>query len=164
MNDPKIRENFIVKVFSFYRLQNLFNKDFSIGGLVRFHTQQKFLLLAHSRKYYDLLGQLVANSKSLNKTDLNAKYGKTFMEAMAFKATTKKNTDVLLHMMGFLKKILTKGEKEDIEGKINLLENVDGIANAITDGEKLLNNEQGVIDYLIIIMDYYQYHSNSLVN
>ena len=36
------------------------------------------------------------------------------MEAMALKATTKKNTDVLLHMMGFLKKILTKGEKEDI--------------------------------------------------
>ena len=27
LNDPKIRENFIVKVFSFYRLQNLFNKD-----------------------------------------------------------------------------------------------------------------------------------------
>ena len=44
-----------------------------------------------------------------------------------------------------------KGEKEDIEGKINLLENVDGIANAITDGAKLLNNEQGVIDSLIII-------------
>ena len=36
------------------------------------------------------------------------------MEALTFKATPKKNTDVLLHMMGFLKKILSKGEKEDI--------------------------------------------------
>ena len=114
LNDPKIRENFIVKVFSFNRLQNLFNKDFSIGALVRFHTQQKFLLLAHSRKHYDSLGQLVAKSKSLNKADVKAEYGKIFMETMAFKATTKKNTDVLLHMMGFLKKILGKGEKEDI--------------------------------------------------
>ena len=44
-----------------------------------------------------------------------------------------------------------KGEKEEIEGKINLLENVDGIANAITEGEVLLNREQGVINYLTII-------------
>lgn len=44
-----------------------------------------------------------------------------------------------------------KGEKDDIERKINLLENIDGIINAITDGERLLNNEQGVIDYLTII-------------
>ena len=36
------------------------------------------------------------------------------MEALACKATPKKNTDVLLHMMGFLKKIIPIGEKEDI--------------------------------------------------
>ena len=36
------------------------------------------------------------------------------MEAFFLKSTPKKNTDVLLHMMGFLKKILTKSEKEDI--------------------------------------------------
>ena len=65
LNDPRIRENFIVKVFSFYRLQNLFKKNFSIGGLVKFHTQQKYLLLAHSRKHYDVLGQLVSKPKSL---------------------------------------------------------------------------------------------------
>ena len=36
------------------------------------------------------------------------------MEALTSKSTPKKNTDVLLHMMGFLKKLLTKIEKEDI--------------------------------------------------
>ena len=36
------------------------------------------------------------------------------MKAFSFKSTPKKNTDVLLHMMGFLKKILPKGEKKDI--------------------------------------------------
>ena len=44
-----------------------------------------------------------------------------------------------------------KGEKEDIEDKINLLENIDGISNAIYEGKDLLNNEQGVINYLQII-------------
>ena len=114
LNDPRIRENFIVKVFSFSRLKDLFQIKFSIGELVRFHTQQKFLLLAHSRKHYDELGQLVAKPKSLTRQALKEKYGNIFMEALTFKATPKKNTDVLLHMMGFLKKILSKGEKEDI--------------------------------------------------
>ena len=114
LNDSRIRENFIVKVFSFYRLQNLLKKGFSLGALVTFHTQHKFLLLAHSRKHYDALGQLVAKPKSLSVEVLKEKYGKIFMEAFSLKSTPKKNTDVLLHMMGFLKKILTKSEKEDI--------------------------------------------------
>ena len=114
LNDSRIRENFIAKVFSFYRLQNLFKENFSIGRLVKFHTQQKYLLLAHSRKHYDILGQLVAKPKSLTIEDLKDRYGKIFMEALTFKATPKKNTDVLLHMMGFLKQILSKGEKADI--------------------------------------------------
>jgi len=114
LNDPKIRDNFIVRVFSFYRLQTLFNKQFSLGALVEFHTQQKFLLLAHSRKHYDTLGKLVAKSKSMGRTVLKKKYGENFMAALEFKATPKKNTDVLLHMMGFFKKILSKGEKEYI--------------------------------------------------
>ena len=114
LNDSRIRENFIVKVFSFYRLQNLFKENFSIGRLVKFHTQQKYLLLAHGRKHYDALGQLVAKPKSLKTEDLKDRYGKIFMEALTFKATPKKNTDVLLHMMGFLKQILSKGEKADI--------------------------------------------------
>jgi len=114
LNDPRIRENFIVKVFSFYRLKNLFETGFSSGALVKFHTQHKFLLLAHSRKHYDSLGQLVAKPKSLKAEELKGNYGKVFMEALSLKSTPKKNTDVLLHMMGFLKKILTKGEKEDI--------------------------------------------------
>ena len=39
-------------------------------------------------------------------------YGNIFMGALTFKSTPKKNTDVLLHMMGFMKKVLDKGEKE----------------------------------------------------
>ena len=114
LNDSRIRENFIVKVFSFYRLQDLFGKGFSLGALVTFHTRHKFLLLAHSRKHYDALGKIVAHAKSLRPSELKIQYGKIFMEALTFKATPKKNTDVLLHMMGFLKKLLTKGEKGDI--------------------------------------------------
>ena len=114
LNDPRIRENFIVRVFSFKRFNLLLNQKFSLGKWVKFHTQHKFLLLAHSRKHYDDLGELVAHSKTIKPSELKKKYGKLFMEALTSKSTPKKNTDVLLHMMGFLKKLLTKIEKEDI--------------------------------------------------
>ena len=114
LNDPRIRENFIVRVFSFKRFNLLLNKKFSLGQWVKFHTQHKFLLLAHSRKHYEELGELVAHSKTIKPSELKKKYGELFMEALTSKSTPKKNTDVLLHMMGFLKKLLTKIEKEDI--------------------------------------------------
>ena len=114
LNDPRIRENFIVRVFSFNRFNLLLKEKFSLGKWVKFHTQHKFLLLAHSRKHYDILGELVAHAKSIKPSELKEKYGGLFMEALTSKSNPKKNTDVLLHMMGFFKKLLTKIEKEDI--------------------------------------------------
>ena len=114
LNDARIRKNFIVRVFSFNRLQQLLGKGFSKGALVNFHTRHKFLLLAHSRKHYTALGKLVANVKSFKPKEIKAEYSRLYMEALTYKSTPKKNTDVLLHMMRFLKKVLSKGEKEDI--------------------------------------------------
>jgi uncharacterized protein YbgA (DUF1722 family) len=85
-----------------------------LRALVKFHTQHKILLLAHSRKHFYELGRLVVKPKTLSLEKLKDKYGEIFIEAFTFKATPKKNTDLLLHMMGFLKKLLTKSEKADI--------------------------------------------------
>jgi DNA repair protein RecN (Recombination protein N) len=43
------------------------------------------------------------------------------------------------------------GEKQEIEAKINLLENIDGIAHTIAEAELLLNNEQGIMSSLSVI-------------
>ena len=69
-----------------------------------FHTKHKFLLLSHSRKHYDIMGKLVANAKLLKVEELKARYSKLFMEALTYKSTQKKNTNVLLYMTGLLKK------------------------------------------------------------
>ena len=90
LNDPRIRENFIVRVFSFKRFNLLLNEKFSLGQWVKFHTQHKFLLLAHSRKHYDDLGELVAHSKTIKPSELKKKYGELFMEALTSKSTPKK--------------------------------------------------------------------------
>jgi uncharacterized protein YbgA (DUF1722 family) len=114
LNDSKIRENFITRVFSYNRLQNLLNNAFSRGTLVRFHTIHKYLMLSHSTKHYQLLGKLVADSGKHPLTQVGQSYSALFMESLQIKTTTKKNVNVLQHILGYLKKQLGSAERQDI--------------------------------------------------
>lgn len=114
LNDARLRENFIVRVFAYHRLQRLFRGRFSRDAVVKFHTVHKYLLLAHSPKHYKMLGQLVAAVAKLPPAEFRTKYSESFMEALAVKTTTKKNVNVLQHILGYLKERLGPAEKEDI--------------------------------------------------
>jgi uncharacterized protein YbgA (DUF1722 family)/uncharacterized protein YbbK (DUF523 family) len=118
LNDERLRENFIVRLFAYHRLQNLARSGFTVGELVKFHTIHKYLMLAHSPKHYEMLGRLVATAKSISRATLRDDYSKLFMEGLAVKATTKKNVNVLHHILGFLKERLSADEKKDILGTI----------------------------------------------
>jgi uncharacterized protein YbgA (DUF1722 family)/uncharacterized protein YbbK (DUF523 family) len=114
LNDTKIRENFITRVFGFNRLRNLLNNNFSRGSLVRFHTIHKYLLLSHSTKHYQMLGKVVADSGKHPLTQVGQSYSALFMEGLQIKTTTKKNVNVLQHILGYLKKQLISAERQDI--------------------------------------------------
>ncbi|UCG63295.1 MAG: DUF523 and DUF1722 domain-containing protein [Candidatus Zixiibacteriota bacterium] len=114
LNDLKLRENFIVRVFGYSRLRDLFKGRFTIGKLVKFHTAHKYLLLAHSPRHYKKLGQLVAAAKRYSEENLRLNYSTLFMEALKLKSTTSKNVNVLHHILGFLKEHLGPGEKKSI--------------------------------------------------
>jgi uncharacterized protein YbgA (DUF1722 family)/uncharacterized protein YbbK (DUF523 family) len=114
LNDSRIRENFITRVFAYHRLAQLLDGRFSRKALVEFHTAHKFLLLAHNRKHYDALGKLVANAKQFSPSELKQNYAEAFMQTLAFKTSAKKNADVLYHMLGFFKKLLSNVEKQDV--------------------------------------------------
>ena len=58
--DPRLRENFIERVFAYHRLKALFAGRWKVGELVQFHTAHKLLLMAHSPHAYQSLGRLVA--------------------------------------------------------------------------------------------------------
>ena len=114
LNDHRLRENFIVRVFAYHRLQDQFNNHYNRGKMVKFHTAHKLLLMAHSPKHYKELGKLVADVKKYSPSEMRAKYSTVFMEGLGYKTTTKKNVNVLYHIMGYLKKVLSPSEKQDI--------------------------------------------------
>ena len=119
LNDPHLRDNFIVRVFSLHRLRDLMGRKATQGELVRFHTVHKYLLLAHSPKHYASLGRLVAGARSLGGREALSRYAGLFMEGLSVKSTVKKNTNVLDHIMGFLKDRLSDAERRDIRTVID---------------------------------------------
>jgi uncharacterized protein YbgA (DUF1722 family)/uncharacterized protein YbbK (DUF523 family) len=120
LHDPVLRENFIEAIFAMGRWRDLAMGRKTLGNLVRFHTVHKLLLLSHSREHYTKMGRLVAKGKGMASSKLYDQYGSLFVEALRLKATRKKNTDVLMHAMGYFKKVLTHDEKREL---LEIIEN-----------------------------------------
>jgi uncharacterized protein YbgA (DUF1722 family)/uncharacterized protein YbbK (DUF523 family) len=114
LEDPRLRENFIERVFAFRRLRDLFESRWTIGGLVRFHTVHKLVLLAHSTRAYTQIGRLVASAKAASKAALRAQYTAEFMDALAALATPKRHANVLQHMAGYFKKTLDAASRAEL--------------------------------------------------
>jgi uncharacterized protein YbgA (DUF1722 family)/uncharacterized protein YbbK (DUF523 family) len=114
LNDPVLREMFISRVFTLRRFRDLLAQGKTRGGLVSFHTDHKLLLLSHDRKGYTQMGKLVAAAKGMPPSVLYDRYQGLLMEVLSAKPTVKKSADVLLHMMGHFKKVLTKDEKQEL--------------------------------------------------
>ncbi len=114
LHDPVLRENFIERLFAVQRWQTLIGNSKTRGKLVDFHTRHKLQLMAHSIDHYRQLGRLVAQAKELSTAELYDHYHKLFMAGLTLKATHRKNTNVLQHMMGYFKKQLTTDEKKEL--------------------------------------------------
>lgn len=114
LHDPEIRENFIERIFSLKRWREVLTSKKSMGRVVNFHTQNKLLILSHSQKHARQMGKLVAGGKSLSANTLFAEYENLLMEALSLKTTTKKNLNVLQHIIGYFKKQLTVDEKKEL--------------------------------------------------
>lgn len=114
LHDPQLRENFIERVFSYRRWKDFLAKAPGLGDLVRFHTNQKLQMMAHSPEIYRTMGALVAHGRELPLPELLQRYEELLMKGLALHATTRKNTNVLQHLMGYFKRELTADEKQEL--------------------------------------------------
>jgi uncharacterized protein YbgA (DUF1722 family)/uncharacterized protein YbbK (DUF523 family) len=114
LHDPKLRDNFIERIFALARWREVLAKGMTRGNLVDFHTRHKLLILSHNPKNYQMMGQLVAQAKAIPLKELYEKYQSVLMEALQLKTTPKKNANVLQHMMGYFKDQLSSDEKQEL--------------------------------------------------
>ena len=115
LNDPLLRENFVERVFAYRRLRALLAGRWTVGDLVRFHTAEKLLLLAHEPRSYQLLGRLVARARQLPRAEVESTYGEAYSRALRVPATRGKHCNVLQHMAGYFKDRIEPGEKAELQ-------------------------------------------------
>lgn len=112
--DPRLRDNFVERVFAYWRVRGLFAARWTVGDVVRFHTAHKLLLLAHAPEAYRQLGRLVAGARGVSRGDLERRYVDGFMRALAQLATARRHTNVLQHMAGYFKNRLDAASKREL--------------------------------------------------
>ncbi len=101
LSDPHLRENFIERVFAYRRLRSLFDRRWTIGRVVAFHSAHKLQLMAHSPRLYAELGRVVAGAKALARPALRASYEAQFMSALEVMGTPRRHVNVLQHILGY---------------------------------------------------------------
>jgi uncharacterized protein YbgA (DUF1722 family)/uncharacterized protein YbbK (DUF523 family) len=119
LSDPRLRENFVERVFAYWRLRGLFDGKWRLGALVGFHTAHKLILMAHSPAAYQELGRLVANARAVPRGEFERRYTDMFMATLAIIATPRRHANVLQHMAGYFKDRLDPESKAELAGAID---------------------------------------------
>jgi uncharacterized protein YbgA (DUF1722 family)/uncharacterized protein YbbK (DUF523 family) len=118
LSDPRLRENWVERIFAYHRMRVLWESKWTIGDLVEFHTAHKLVLLAHSPKAFADLGRFVAGAKRMTRPELRRQYQTEFMAAMKILATRGRNANVLQHMSGYFKKQLDEVSRQELQDHI----------------------------------------------
>ena len=118
LSDPRIRENFIERVFAYWRLRTLFAKGWTVASLMRFHAAHKLILMAHSPAGATSLGRVAAEARSAGRTSAEQQYSDGFMRTLALMATTRRHTNVLQHVAGYFKRLLDRDSREELAATI----------------------------------------------
>ncbi len=114
LEDPVLRENFVVRIFAYRRVRDFFAGRWTPGGLVAFHAREKLLLLAHHPPAYRALGPLVASVRRRARREVAEAYAEGFLGALARPATPRRHRNVLRHMAGFFRDSLGEGDRAEM--------------------------------------------------
>ena len=112
--DQGLRENFMQRVYVYHAWQQLTQTGLTAQRLLRFHTQIKFTLLAHCEKTYRQLGRLLADLTKGSLHDIANDYIAQLMQGLKKPATRTRHCNVLMHIMGFLKRHLNSEDKQEL--------------------------------------------------
>ncbi|MDD9891275.1 MAG: DUF523 and DUF1722 domain-containing protein [Gammaproteobacteria bacterium] len=119
LNDPVLKENFITRVFAYHQWQQLVTESLTANKVLEFHRNYKYLLMAHSPDECSRLGRMLAETLSSDLNKAADEYIAGFMQTLSRQATRKSNTNVLMHLQGYLKKQLLRTQKESLAESID---------------------------------------------
>lgn len=114
LGDPGLRENFITRVFVYHAWRELGKQGISPGKLIAFHSDHKYLIMAHNQAAYRRMGKMLANLGKADWDTLLPQYENELMGALARPAKRQQHVNVLQHLLGYLRKQLDTGDKAEM--------------------------------------------------
>lgn len=114
LGDPVIRENFIQRVFIYYRWGQLLASGLNFESLTKFHAQHKLILMSHEQNLARELGRELSESSSKNLQEYADEYISKLMALLKIKASRGNHVNVLQHIQGYLKKHLDREDKREL--------------------------------------------------
>lgn len=116
--DPLWRGNFVERVFVYHRWQRQVGYVPGAKALIDFHTRHKLIVLAHDERAYRALGRFVATAGGAKIETTANSYVRLLMECLKRPATRARHANVLQHISGFFKKVLTRDDKHELQALI----------------------------------------------
>jgi uncharacterized protein YbgA (DUF1722 family) len=118
LNDADLRDNFIGRVFVYHRWQQMLARGLSAAALIRFHSEHKFLLLAHSQAALRELGRMTADL-SAGLPGIAERYFARLMAGLARPAQRGNQVNALQHVAGYFKRALDSGDRRELAQAID---------------------------------------------
>jgi uncharacterized protein YbgA (DUF1722 family)/uncharacterized protein YbbK (DUF523 family) len=118
LNDSVLRENFINRVYVYHRWRNLLFSELTPANLIAFHTEHKYLVMAHSQAAYQRLGRLISNLPRKQLSSIADDYIEELMHALKRRVSRKRHANVLQHIMGYLKQRISSDDKQELSANI----------------------------------------------
>ncbi len=105
-----IREHFLTKLYTMFRFQAV-KQSCSMKGLVQFHSEYKFLLMAYHQNQLHQLGIIVANHENRSIDQVLEQYEQHLGLAM-LKAPSRSNyINAFMHIFGYFSDTLSEKER-----------------------------------------------------
>ncbi|KAF0233972.1 MAG: hypothetical protein FD177_1122 [Desulfovibrionaceae bacterium] len=117
--DARLRENFIERIFVLRSWREVSAAcarpgTCTMAAISGFHARHKLLIVAHSPEHARAMGRLVAHATDAESPELHASYEKLLLEALGKLATVPRTVNVLQHICGYFRKLITQDERLEL--------------------------------------------------
>ena len=96
LHNCSIRENFLERVFTLKRWQDIGTEGENRVRVIDFHSKHKLLLLSHSTRYFKMMSKLVERNENIPLQNFYSEYEKLLMKTLSIKVTPLKNVNTFL--------------------------------------------------------------------
>ena len=108
--NPRIKEHFLTKLYTLASFRTV-RKSGKVKDLVKFQSDNKYLLTAYNQKELRILGKIAANQEHKAIDELLKAYETHLYNALARTPSVGANINVMLKIMGYFSRQLSSDEK-----------------------------------------------------